>query len=103
MIRFCSGFVFLAGLSILPSSVSAQTLDYGSTFYIGSTTTNMANIHADAVNDEVVNIIDDRQLEAPSPVASVDLSFTPIPKGRSPTWRILCRKFAVKARRKQKI
>lgn len=80
MIRFCSGFVFLAGLSILPSSVSAQTLDYGSTFYIGSTTTNMANIHADAVNDEVVNIIDDRQLEAPSPVASVDLSFTPNPK-----------------------
>ena len=75
MIRFCSGFVFLAGLSISPSSVSAQTLDYGSTFYIGSTTTNMANIHADAVNNEVESIVDEPQFEAPPPTASVDLSF----------------------------
>ena len=77
---FRFGSSFLTGICLLASAASAQTLDFGSTFYIGSTTTNMSNIHADAVNDQVESVVKDRQGEAARPPASVDLSFISNPE-----------------------
>ena len=82
MPRSRSGFSFLIGIAVSASAsaASAQTLDFGSTFYIGSTTMNMSNIHADAVNDQVESVVSDPQGEAAMPPTSVDLSFISSPK-----------------------